>query len=138
MLNLGKYVEAPKVVKEVMTLPSPIGWWEVTSSEGEEGERIKNHGTFYGHIVEILFSVPENAGWQYSAKWVTRLESSTRPFRMPVRKLADLSYSSFGEHEKCWDVLGDIKTFSAWINCGDRVKVHTSNLYKTYTLELLN
>ncbi len=139
MLNLGKFVEQNPVVKAVKSLPSPIGWWEITSAEGEEGERTENHGVFYGHLVEILFSVPNNAGWQYGAKHKPNMSiPAERPFYTPVRKAFELSYFDFRMQDAPWNALSDIKTFTNWIDCADRVKVSKSNLYETYALELVN
>lgn len=138
MLNLGKFVEVPKIVREVMALPSPIGWWEITSFEGEEGYRLEEHGTFYGHLVEILFSVLYNATWKYNAKFVAdKAAPAERPFYKPVRKWVNIS-GSIGGYDKCWEILKDINSFKRWICCDERVKVHENLLWETHALELLN
>lgn len=142
MLNLGKFVKESPVTKAIKSLPSPIGWWEISSHEGCEGERTENHGVFYGHIAEILFPVPKNAGWRYCAKYKRNMPApAERPFYTPVRDSANLSYSSYNWSEdsdgNIWGNMANITFFAQWMNCSDRVRVSKCNYYQTHTLELI-
>jgi hypothetical protein len=141
MLNLGKFVKESPAVKAIKDLPSPIGWWEITSIEGNEGERTENHGVWYGHIAEILFSVRKNADWSYMAKYKPNMPiPAKRPFYTPLRDSLYLCYCDyyFSDDEGVpWHKLSSILNFSNWMKCGDRVKVTEGRYWKTYHLQLV-
>lgn len=151
-LNLGPL---KKAIKE---LPSPIGWWKIRTTSGEDGEGSIDCGAYYGHLAEILFSVEEDGGWHlYQAEYCPdRAAPSECPYYTPIRKSLYLNYSDYYFRPKVsytgksyfhpdavryssevWNSLSNIKTFTTWMNCGDRVRVKEGNYYKTYILELV-
>lgn len=131
-LNLLPYVAPPKIdqIKE-NGLPSPIGWWKVTTEGDCEGRTTKQLGEHFGHVAEIAFELGHNGGYVLE---FDKIEKPERP-EIPIRQ-AKTNKIFVRVNKPNYNCNWLEKDFKTWMDA-PQLKISEGNFWKSFLLEFV-